>query len=66
MGEKIICSMDGVAIYGIISICIFVTFFLGMLWWVCTKKAGYLNKMASLPLEGGETSSNDQSNAESL
>ena len=64
MEEKIICSMDGVAIYGNISICIFVAFFSGMLLWAFTKKAGYLNQMASLPLDGGETPSNDQSNAE--
>jgi hypothetical protein len=63
MEEKIICSMNGVAIYGIISICIFVAFFTGMLLWAFTKKANYLDKMGKLPLDSGETNSNDQSNA---
>ncbi len=60
MEEKIICSMNGVAIYGVISICIFVAFFTGMLVWAFTKKASYLDKMAGLPLDGGEKNSNDQ------
>jgi cbb3-type cytochrome oxidase subunit 3 len=55
MEEKIICSMNGVALYGIISICIFVGFFAGMLLWAFTKKANYLDKMGSLPLEDGES-----------
>ena len=60
MEEKIISGMNGVAWYGIISICIFVAFFTGMLIWAFSKKASYLNKMGSLPLEGGETNSNNQ------
>ena len=54
MEEKIICGMDGVAIYGVISISIFVAFFTGMLLWAFTKKKNYLDKMGSLPLDGGE------------
>jgi hypothetical protein len=54
MEEKIICSMNGVGIYGVISICIFVGFFTGMLIWAFTKKAAYLNKMGNLPLDSGE------------
>jgi hypothetical protein len=60
MEEKIICSMNGVAIYGIISICIFVAFFTGMLLWAFTKKEKYLDKMSNLPLDGGEKNPNDQ------
>ena len=64
MEEKIICSMNGVAIYGIISICIFVAFFTGMLVWVFTKKASYLDKMGALPLDSSEinASANQTSN----
>jgi hypothetical protein len=54
MEEKIICSMNGVSIYGIISICIFVVFFTGMLVWAFTKKANYLDKMGNLPLDSAE------------
>ena len=64
MEEKIICSMNGVSIYGIISILIFVVFFTVMLIWAFTTKASYLNKMGSLPLNGGEKDSNDKLNAE--
>jgi len=64
MEEKIICSMNGVSIYGIISICIFVSFFTGMLVWAFTKKASYLDKMGGLPLDSSEinTSANETSN----
>jgi hypothetical protein len=64
MEEKIICSMNGVGIYGVISICIFVAFFTGMLLWAGTKKKGYLDRMGSLPLDSGEIKSNDQLNLE--
>jgi hypothetical protein len=66
MEEKIISGMNGVAWYGIISICIFVAFFTGMLIWAFSKKASYLNKMGSLPLDSGETAANEKSNAEKL
>ena len=54
MEEKIICSMNGVSIYGIFSICIFVVFFTGILVWAFTKKANYLDKMGNLPLDSAE------------
>jgi hypothetical protein len=63
MEEKIICSMSGVGIYGVISICIFVAFFAGMLVWAFTKKASYLDKMGGLPLDSGEINSNDKTQA---
>jgi len=62
MEEKIICSINGVGIYGVISICIFVTFFTGMLVWACSKKASYLDQMGGLPLDSGEKNSNEKSN----
>lgn len=64
MEEKIICSMNGVGIYGVISICIFVAFFTGMLLWAFTKKDNYLNKMGSLPLDSGEEKPAKHLNAE--
>ena len=59
MEEKIICSMNGVALYGVISICIFVAFFAGTLLWAFTKKANYLDKMGSLPLEDEESTNKE-------
>ncbi len=60
MEEKIMGSMNGVGMYGVISICIFFGFFSGMLLWAFAKKKSYLDKMGSLPLDGGEKSSNDK------
>jgi len=60
MEEKIICSMAGVGIYGVISICIFVGFFTGTLLWAFTQKKNYLDRMGSLPLDGAENNSNDK------
>jgi len=66
MEEKIICSLDGVAVYGIISICIFVAFFAGMLMWAFARKEPYLNRMGHLPLDAGEKNRDDQRNADQL
>ena len=60
MEEKIICSLNGVWIYGVISICIFFAFFSVMLLWAFARRKNYLDKMGGLPLEGGETNSNNQ------
>ena len=60
MEEKIICSINGVGIYGIISIVIFVVFFTAMLVWALTQKKNYLDEMGSLPLENSEENSNEK------
>jgi len=54
MEEKIICSMNGVGLYGVISISLFFIFFTGMLIWALLQKKSYLNKMSALPLDSGE------------
>lgn len=64
MEEKVITSLNGVGLYGVISICIFVAFFTGMLLWAFTKKAAYLDKMAGLPLDAGEKTPKETSQAE--
>ncbi len=53
MEEKIITGINGVGIYGVISICIFFTFFTGVLVWAGTLKKNYLQSMAALPLDDG-------------
>lgn len=60
MESKIICSINGVGIYGVISICIFVAFFTGMLLWACLQKKNYLDKMGDLPMDGGETNPDEK------
>jgi hypothetical protein len=54
MEEKIISNVDGVAIYGVISIGIFFIFFSGLLVWAFRRKKSYLDRMGALPLDGGE------------
>ncbi|MEI6075472.1 MAG: hypothetical protein WCS94_07865 [Verrucomicrobiota bacterium] len=60
MEQKILSSIEGINIYGIISICIFFGFFSGMLLWAFALKKTYLTKMSDLPLEGGETNSTNK------
>jgi len=58
--------MDGVGIYGIISILIFVAFFTITLFWVCGLKKNYIEHMGDLPLDGDEKNTTETSNPESL
>ncbi|MGS2739473.1 CcoQ/FixQ family Cbb3-type cytochrome c oxidase assembly chaperone [Sinomicrobium sp. M5D2P17] len=47
-------SIDGVAIYPIISLCIFFLFFLVLFWWVFTAKKDYIESVKQIPLESQE------------
>ena len=62
MEQKILQSIDGISIYGLISIGIFFGFFSGMLIWACMQKKKYLQHMGALPLEDGEKKSTDKNN----
>ncbi|MBU1095717.1 MAG: CcoQ/FixQ family Cbb3-type cytochrome c oxidase assembly chaperone [Ignavibacteriae bacterium HGW-Ignavibacteriae-2] len=44
-------SIEGVSVYAIISLIIFVTFFIGITIWVIKADKNYLNHMENLPLE---------------
>ena len=54
MIQNVLSDLGGVGIYGIISICLFFAFFVGMLFWAARLKQPYLNSMRNLPLDGGE------------
>ncbi len=54
MIKNVVEHIGGVGIYGVVSICIFFTFFVGMLIWAVRLKKNYLNSMGELPLDGGE------------
>ena len=60
MIEHITHDMNGIAIFGIFSICLFFAFFTGMLLWAARLKKSYLKSMQDLPLENGEKISNDE------
>jgi len=55
MIENVLHDLGGVGIFGIVSICLFFTFFSGMLVWAARLKKSYLNTMGGLPLDGGES-----------
>ena len=60
MIQNALKGIDGVGLYGVVSIAIFFSFFTGMLVWAFMKKKNYLDKMSGLPLDGGETNSTDK------
>jgi hypothetical protein len=53
MYKEVLESIQGIGLYGIISICLFFGFFTGVLLWSCRLKKNYLNLMGNLPLEDG-------------
>lgn len=65
MEQKVLSSLDGVSIYGIISILIFVVFFTITLGWAFCLKRNYLNHMGDLPLDD-EQKPADPSHPETL
>jgi hypothetical protein len=52
MIENVMHRIGGVSVFGIISICLFVAVFVGVLVWTLRLKKPYLNSMRELPLEG--------------
>jgi cytochrome c oxidase cbb3-type subunit IV len=57
MIKNVISSLGGVDVYGIISICFFFAFFIGMLIWAFRLKRSYLDSMRELPLDDGSVQS---------
>ena len=51
MIKSILTHIGGIENYGIISMCLFVFVFVGMLIWVFSMKKSHLNHMAAAPLE---------------
>ena len=44
-------GIEGVEFYGIVSLLIFFTFFLGVSIWAFSADKGFLNRMKNLPLD---------------
>ena len=59
MYQNVLEKIDGIGLYGVISICIFFGFFTGMLVWAFLQKKNYLKHMAEVPLNSGEKNSNE-------
>ena len=66
MEQKVICGIQGVGIYGIISIVICFTFFIGTFLWVISLKKNYLKHMEDLPLDGSEKNSTEKKQSTTL
>lgn len=62
MIEHVLHHLNGIEIFGIISVCLFFVFFTGMLLWASRLKKTYLTSMQELPLDGGEKNLNHDSN----
>lgn len=55
MQKELLSSIENVAIYPIISLLVFVLFFVGMGWWVFRVDKGYIDHMKSLPIDEDHT-----------
>lgn len=66
MEQKVLSSISGVGIYGIISILIFVAFFTVALIWVVGLKTNYIKHMGDLPLDEGEKNRRETTNPKSI
>ena len=51
MVENVMSKINGVGLYGVISICLFFAVFVGVLVWTLCLKKPYLNTMRQLPLD---------------
>jgi hypothetical protein len=60
MIKNVLTHIDGIGLYGVLSIGIFFAFFTGMLLWAFAQKKSHLDKMSVLPLDAGETDSNEK------
>lgn len=54
MIKEYLQSIDGVSVYPIISLIVFVVFFAALLVWVFKVDKNYIRKMENLPLEKDE------------
>lgn len=51
MIKNVLTHIQGVELYGVLSVCLFFAFFIGMLVWAFRLKKPYLNSMRGLPLD---------------
>ena len=59
MIENVTHSIGGMSLYGVISICLFVAVFVGVLVWTIRLKKSYVNSMRELPLDGAAAPESD-------
>ena len=54
MIKHFVTEIGGIEVWGMISICLFFTIFIGAFIWACCQKKSFLNQMSSLPLNDGD------------
>ena len=54
MEKNVLSGMNGVEIYGIVSICLFFFVFTAAMVWTALLKKPFLKSMSELPLKDGE------------
>jgi hypothetical protein len=58
MYRQVLESIEGIGIYPVISLVIFLGFFIGLVAWLIRVDKGYLERMRKLPLDHAETNKN--------
>lgn len=51
MIQDVIRAIGGIGIYGVISLCLFFSVFVGALIWAFSQKKSFLDSMSAKPLE---------------
>ncbi len=54
MYKELLQSIEGIEIYPIISLFIFLALFAGIIWWILKLDKSYVKEMEKLPLGNGE------------
>jgi len=62
MIKNVVSEIGGVGLYGVISIVLFFAVFIGTLLRACSMKKTFDRELGSLPLNDGETHSNQKGN----
>ena len=52
--RRFVTAIGGIDVFGMISIVLFVTVFVGVLIWAFTRRQDFLKNMSAMPLEDGE------------
>lgn len=61
MIKNVLCDINGVEVYGVVSICLFFTVFTTAMVWAAFLQKPFLQSMSALPLNDGEIATNEES-----
>ncbi|MCE2825531.1 MAG: hypothetical protein LW626_05610 [Verrucomicrobium sp.] len=55
MIRNVLTHTGGIAVYGIVSVCLFFAVFLAAVAWTLVQRTSHVRRMGALPLDDGET-----------